>query len=565
LIISIILTLTITLTASAYIVLKSEKTIYIENIGNVQIPITIQNTEDTYITTTLDIVLKDVLRSIIAQSETLQITLSPYEEKTILINLSIPRPSLYRLVVSAESYSSNKLVLEIVAVKNVETDIYQIGPFIVAAIEEPKGYTIQDLAKYAYYAYRWYTSHGIKLAPPCIGNKYVIVIHYLGGSTLGITYYVYYYYPTTERITKVCIDRIGINTTQISYNPLDQLKETITHELFHVAQDYYVKSNKYLDYQYYGLNNLWLIEGGAVAAPYFVWNHTIFPGLQGWSQDYLEYYHMYVTDPAWFIYAKFVNCYKACINSGRYPSECYDYCSSEVYDYSYLYAPLVWYIFDIYGLNSETMYMLYTNATPFYERSVLSALYSAYVDMANGFKPIRRYKPSFNVEGSDFYVNISSRAANYYTVNLDGAGMYVVKYSVLRCFKYEKVGYADYSYEECTPSKNDVLLYAYINGSFVRLENMSHIYVGSGSLKLVVIGRDIHAIHSTYLVHIQFHKVTVLECDFDHNSKLDLNDVKLLLEILVGLYRSNVPCDLNHNGRLDIGDAVLLFRKVVGG
>jgi len=56
--------------------------------------------------------------------------------------------------------------------------------------------------------------------------------------------------------------------------------------------------------------------------------------------------------------------------------------------------------------------------------------------------------------------------------------------------------------------------------------------------------------------------VGVLKCDFDHNGRLDVGDVVLLLRILVGEFHSNVPCDLNHNGRLDIGDAVLLLKKL---
>ncbi len=56
----------------------------------------------------------------------------------------------------------------------------------------------------------------------------------------------------------------------------------------------------------------------------------------------------------------------------------------------------------------------------------------------------------------------------------------------------------------------------------------------------------------------------ILQCDFNHNGRLDVGDVVLLLRILVGTYRSNVPCDLNHNGKLDIGDAILLLKKLVG-
>ncbi len=57
--------------------------------------------------------------------------------------------------------------------------------------------------------------------------------------------------------------------------------------------------------------------------------------------------------------------------------------------------------------------------------------------------------------------------------------------------------------------------------------------------------------------------VKLIECDFNHNGKLDVGDVVLLLKILLGTYHSNVPCDLNHNGRLDIGDAVLLLKKIL--
>ncbi len=54
-----------------------------------------------------------------------------------------------------------------------------------------------------------------------------------------------------------------------------------------------------------------------------------------------------------------------------------------------------------------------------------------------------------------------------------------------------------------------------------------------------------------------------LECDFNHNGRLDIGDVVIALEILLGKRHSNVPCDLNHNGRLDIGDVVLLLMKIL--
>jgi len=58
-------------------------------------------------------------------------------------------------------------------------------------------------------------------------------------------------------------------------------------------------------------------------------------------------------------------------------------------------------------------------------------------------------------------------------------------------------------------------------------------------------------------------KILKVQCDFNHNNRLDVGDVVLLLRILVGEFHSNVPCDLNHNGKLDIGDAVLLLKKLV--
>ncbi|NPA70214.1 MAG: hypothetical protein GXO26_05335 [Crenarchaeota archaeon] len=54
-----------------------------------------------------------------------------------------------------------------------------------------------------------------------------------------------------------------------------------------------------------------------------------------------------------------------------------------------------------------------------------------------------------------------------------------------------------------------------------------------------------------------------LECDFNHNGRLDIGDVVIALEVLLGKRHSNVPCDLNHNGRLDIGDIVLLLMKIL--
>ncbi len=362
------------------------------------------------------------------------IVLYPNKTSLFFIDVEVPRPSYYIAIGNVKNIFTT--LSKIVCVRDIKRDVVTYGPFLIAAVNEPENYTFSTFVSYVKYVVNWYLSHGIRIAYPCLGPPFVIMtynLNVLGSGVLGVTVPQFYIFKNGTSLGCVWLVAVNMSMPSPTY---EFLKDVIAHELFHSAQTYYMRNSTFLQYW---KENWWTIEGGAVAAPYFVWKRSLFPSLLGWSRVWFHY-RWYRYDPAWAWYVLYERCMRRCmIRQGTWWS-CEDYCESLSYLSYYIYAPLMWYIFNKEGLTPTTMRTIYDSPSPATSPEILNLLYQAYVDYLRGFppKPQLKVRPIY-MNSTRFTAYVWYRAPLYVRINIANKGHYrlFISTNAVRTYLYQ--------------------------------------------------------------------------------------------------------------------------------
>jgi len=460
---------------------------------------------------------------------------------TICMTTNISRPGLYlaRLVVHLPFRSGLSKYLARIIVACSLSDVIVSKNFIVFAIQKPV-YSLRFLFNLVNIAYtRYLKYHDLEPAPPCyVGKKLIVIVYhqpYGGGEAITYPPLHCTFFMTVDPYTR----DVGL------------LKHTVAHEMFHTIQARYENSFFYSENPLIKFRYLWLLEGGADAATYFIWGKEDFNSYHIWHAWFqhinarsLQYTPTYRYDPS----SMLVIIYNNCIEEGMSPRECY----WMAYDYSYSFSPVVLYLFYKLGLNPRTMRMLYSSKYPQDNPEVLKYMFEAYLTYVEKgyifYNPNIRPQP-FTIHNNSI-VKVFTRAFVYLKPELERS-----KY----IFYYHCRGECPIDVYIYNPERGLSKIY---NSTIINFDSNTYLVIlGNISLRAL---QENPFYSKCYDVRITFVRFSgKLECDFNGDGRLDVGDVVLLLRILIGAYHSNVPCDLNHNGRLDIGDAVLLLKKIL--
>jgi len=403
-VLSVVVILCTILIVHAYstILLASKKRAYIVEPGSLNMTLVVSYVTNSTkpLKTNVTVLLCDIF-SFYCTSSSKKVTLYPNKSEIVHITVTVPYPSLF--IALGQVSSTASLLAKVICVRDVKKDIVSYGDFLIADVSPPTNYTFSMFVKDAEYVIRWYLSHGIRIAPPCLGPPFVIMtynLRVLGSGVLGVTMPQFLVLRNGTSIG--CVWVVAVNSSMMA-PPQLSIKDVVAHELFHSAQTYYMRNSTFLQYW---RENWWTIEGGAIAAPYYVWNRTLFLSLLGWSRIWF-YYRWYRYDPAWAWYVLYERCMRICMRSHGTWGACDSYCGDLSYLSYYIYAPLMWYIFDKEGLNSHTMQIIYGSPSPSASLFVQNLTYSAYRLFLRGFPPYPNLKirPIYmNTTSGTFYV-----------------------------------------------------------------------------------------------------------------------------------------------------------------
>jgi len=385
----VLITLCTSLMVHAYsrIIMAPVKTTYIVQPGkfNMSVIVRYVSSSKRPLETLLTVYICDFFSSLCTPFEK-TIILYPNTTSVITVTVNVSYPSFY---IAIGNIGETFVVLsKIVCVKNIQKDVAYYGPFLIAAVNEPRNFKFSTFVNYVRHVVSWYLSHGIRIAYPCLGPPFVVITYNLnvvGKGVLGVTTPQFYILRNGTSVG--CVWLVAVNES-MPHPVYAFLKDVVAHELFHSAQTYYMRNSTFLQYW---KENWWTIEGGAVAAPYFVWNMTPFPSLVGWSRVWF-YYRWYRYDPAWAWYVLYERCMRICMRRVGAWWYCEDYCESLSYLSYYVYAPLMWYIFEKEGLNMRTMRMIYSSPSPSASEKIIDLLYDAYISYVKGFPPSPQLK-----------------------------------------------------------------------------------------------------------------------------------------------------------------------------
>ncbi|NPA99788.1 MAG: hypothetical protein GXO10_00250, partial [Crenarchaeota archaeon] len=379
--------------------------------------------------------------------------------KVVCVPVEVPISGLYVALMKAETESetayASRIIARVIAV-NSTRDVIVGDNIVVFAIDEPI-YGLRTLYYIAKYAYDRYAHFGLTPARPCyIGRRLVITTAALPSGILGITYFL---------SSRSCVLFIVIN----SYiEDLNVLKHTVAHEMFHSIQTRYYNPLYFTSREEY-LRHLWLIEGGADAAPYFVWGKDVERDIIGYlyapfwfiSSEYLRYSPTYRYDPSNLLNRVYDNC----IGNGGQPSTCFE----DAYLYSYTYSPVVLYILHSLGLNPETMNILYSSYYPQSDSRVLKALHDAYLTYVNGYVFIdSALKPQMYSISNDSTFFVCTRAVRYLVLNGLSEGEY------------------RFTYHCNTTCSIDIYMMNSANGNMIPLKNNTRIHVSPRTYFIVI-------------------------------------------------------------------------------
>jgi len=456
-----------------------KKILYIFNVGKKENICAYVKYSGTSFETNVDLILHMSL----PVSKVFKIELRNYEVKPnteICIPLTLNETGLYYAVLSigtAEG-SVKKVIARVIAVHS-PNDVIVGKNIVVFEIARPYAYSLETLYNIAEIVYNKYRSFGLVPAQDClIGKRLIIAVSNLPEGTPSETYLV----PSH------CVYYIIVSPLVES---LPLLKHAIAHEMFHTIQVRYEIAGYESDTISFFMH-VWLIEGGADSAPYFVWG----PSVERKALEYLftscwftqcyglTYSPTYMYDPAYLPLAV----YYICIRSGGSPSTCF----GRAYAYSYTYAPVVLYIFKKLGLNPATMRLLYSSYYPQDNPEVLEAIYEAYLTYARGYVFIDpQLRPSPYPVTNITSVIVFTRAVRYLDTYGIKSGRYIFSYTCNRSCYVQT-----YVYNSQTNRTEP-------------LKNGSTIYVNSHTL-LVLIGEVPEHVLKTNPLYSGYYNMTII-------------------------------------------------------